>query len=63
MNRTRPSRRAPTCRCAVSTTSCSRPHVAAGTLAAAFRTEMRCALANIAWVRDGEEPLERVAGT
>jgi hypothetical protein len=35
------------------------PHVAAGTLDA-FRTKMRFALANM---RNGEEPLERVAGT
>ncbi len=38
------------------------PHVAAGTLDA-FRTKTRFALANIARARNGEEPLERVAGT
>ncbi len=38
------------------------PHVAAGTLDA-FRAKMRFALANIARVRRGEPPLERVPGT
>lgn len=38
------------------------PHVAAGTLDA-FRTKMRFSLANIARVRNGEEPLDRVGWT